>query len=177
MDIRPENKASECANCGAVLEAHSSYCGLCGAEIPAAAIRPLSAMAWAGQSSYRIPVRRIVIMTFLTQGLYLIYWLFRTRKHYLEHISAGSDPKNVPYSMSSIYSHIQSLRELMEAAGITMSISLGTTYLLVITYLLMFVIGSLMNGDFLLWGPVTQWAPVVSVPVKFFGHQSHGTRI
>lgn len=163
METRPDSKMTTCADCGAPLDEYSRYCGSCGAPSSVRVARQV----WPGNSSYRISTRRIILMAFLSQGMYLFYWIYFTRKQYLEHIYADGDPESRAFSFSTLYTHIRSLRDMLESAGMVMSINVGTTYLLIFTYLILIVIGSLMNGDLPGWDPIADWAPPASMSIKF----------
>ena len=165
MDSPPERKTTECAECGATLDAYSRFCGICGAPSG----NRLPHQVWPGNASYRISIRRIILMSFLSQGLYLIYWVYFTRKQYLEHVYADADPSKRVFTISSIYAHVRSLRELLESAGVVLPLNVGTSYLLIFTYLALITIGSLMNGDFPFMEPIADWAPGVSICLKLLG--------
>ena len=87
--------------------------------------------------------------------MHLFYRIHFTRKQCLEHVYADGDPESRSFSFSTLYSHIRSLREMPESAGMAMSIDAGTTYLPIFTYLILIATGLAIWGS-IAWSATLQ---------------------
>ena len=76
-----------CAQCGQLNRSHANYCSACGAQGFAEvtleqgeagpAYQPLATESYA----LRLSIARIIILSIVTSGLYVFYWLYLTWKH------------------------------------------------------------------------------------------------
>ena len=76
-----------CAQCGQLNRSHANYCSACGAQGFAEvtleqgeagpAYQPLATESYA----LRVSIARIIILSIVTSGLYVFYWLYLTWKH------------------------------------------------------------------------------------------------
>ena len=121
-----------CPHCGAQVQSDSIFCANCG--------RPVVA---GGESSapvpYLISPNRIVLMSFLSFGLYLLYWLYKTWKHYKEHTGAEVYPiwhaltLFIPiYSSFRAHAHFRTFGELGSRAGLDLRFSPGLAFAIVL---------------------------------------------
>ena len=74
---------------------------------------------------YYIPPTRVVLLTLLSAGLYIFYWMYVTWRHYREHTGDIAYPifhaltLLVPvYNFFRLHAHIRVYQELMEARGV-----------------------------------------------------------
>lgn len=100
---------------------------------------------------YYIPPNRIVLLTVLSAGLYIYYWMYVTWRHYRDHTGETAYPifhaltLLVPvYNLFRLHEHIRVYQELMAARGVPTTLSplravliyLGVFLLAVMSYLL-----------------------------------------
>ena len=74
---------------------------------------------------YYIPPTRVVLLTLLSAGLYIFYWMYLTWRHYREHTGDIAYPVFhaltllVPvYNLFRLHAHMRVYQELMEARGV-----------------------------------------------------------
>ena len=109
---------------------------------------------WTGGGTvlhYRIPLARVVLMTFLTYGLYLLYWTYITWKQYRDHKwkhypNHAEDCYPVWHALTLLvpiyqyfrfHYHMNSFKGMMQYAGLSTNISpMGTIILLLISTIL-----------------------------------------
>ena len=115
-------EATFCPECGIEVAPDSGYCGSCGASI--VRIEPLL---------YRLSTRRVILMSFLSWGLYLVYWSYLTWQQYRDHTKSEAYPVwhalslAVPiYGYFRMHAHVRSFKELMTSAGLTNTLAPGT---------------------------------------------------
>lgn len=138
-----------CSNCGAQSQASANSCTSCGAELTAElGYEPYQRNEASPDtprvsvSQYRISPDKIVVMSILSWGLYLFYWLYLTWKQYRDHTREVAFPVwhaaaigTVPiYSLFRIHAHMRVFRELMLQAGQATSISASRTVGLMIVF-------------------------------------------
>ena len=117
-----------CPNCRRATQPEANFCPNCGMDLsnaPGAATNtgPL-------ELPYYISQKRIILMTVLTFGLYLLpYWFYLTWKQYRDHTGNDAYPVwhvfalFVPiYGLFRAYAHARTYRDLMQDAGIPSSI-------------------------------------------------------
>ena len=125
-----------CGRCGATRAPEHIYCGACGVRLPAvspgAPAPPAASQPSAYTSEpradalpYYISPNRIVLMTFLTAGLYIFYWMYLTWRHYRDHTGETAYPVwhalalAVPiYQFFRLHAHLRVYQELMQARGV-----------------------------------------------------------
>ncbi|MCI0895514.1 MAG: zinc-ribbon domain-containing protein, partial [Chloroflexi bacterium] len=77
-----------CPNCGTEAEPSFNYCSVCGRDLTGrsstATVQQVP-QELPSTLDYHISVRRILIMSVLSHGLYLFYWFFLTWKQYRDH--------------------------------------------------------------------------------------------
>lgn len=85
---------------------------------------PVAAPA-AGALPYYISPNRIALLTFLTAGLYIFYWMYVTWRQYRDHTGETAYPLFhaltllVPiYQLFRLHAHIRVYQELMDAHGV-----------------------------------------------------------
>ena len=131
-----------CRECGTEVESIHRYCRSCGAEIGTGATEigafpPVSQEA-APVLDYYLSPNRVLLMSVLTYGLYLFYWFYLTWKHYRDHTHAEAFPVwhaltlLVPiYGLFRTHAHMRTYKDLMLAAGLPSTISIGWAVALV----------------------------------------------
>ena len=100
-------------------------------------------------------MRRILIMSVLSHGLYLFYWFFLTWKQYRDHTGNPVFPVwhamtlMVPvYSLFRTHAHMRTYKELMLDAGVTSTINVGLTVALVFTSSVLDTVSFNLGGGF-----------------------------
>ena len=116
-----------CPNCGREYQPYANFCNACGHALPDAPVTTTD--AGPSELPYHISLKRIVLMTVLTWGLYLYYWFYLTWKQYRDHTGDEAYPVwhvltlYVPiYGLFRTYAHARTYRDLMQDAGIPSSI-------------------------------------------------------
>ena len=110
----------------------------------------------AAPAPYFISPGRIVLMSFLSFGLYLMYWLYKTWKHYKEHTGEEGHPiwhgltLIVPiYGSFRAHAHFRTYGELASRAGLDLRIVPGLAFAIVLSgWLLFIIIGSVSSPEF-----------------------------
>ncbi len=117
-----------CPNCGRETQSQANFCPACGAELAAVPVTS-NPVETPGELPYHISLNRIVLMTVLSQGLYLFYWFYLTWKQYRDHTGDVAYPvwhvltMYVPiYELFRIHAHARTYRDLMRLAGVASSI-------------------------------------------------------
>ncbi len=84
----------------------------------------------AGAVPYYIPPNRIILLTVLSAGMYLFYWMYVTWRHYRDHTGQVAYPVfhaltlMVPvYQYFRLHAHMRAYQELMEARGVPSTLS------------------------------------------------------
>ena len=136
-----------CARCGQVNQAHANFCSACGAQDFAEAqaeqlpdISPIQG-AVSGSNALRLSVTRLVVLSVVTSGVYVLYWLYLTWKqlqdetrdvHYpVWHASTFLIPV---YGLFRLYKHVRVVQELALRAEVETSLSPGLAVVLVALY-------------------------------------------
>ena len=123
MDDRPRTTKQQCASCGELNPAGSSFCSNCGGgklrDVP-----PRLAM--------RLGLGRVVVVSALSAGLYVVYWFYLTWKQLASETTETHHPVwhalslFVPiYGLFKMYHHVKVINGLVEGAGIVTSLSPG----------------------------------------------------
>ncbi len=131
-----------CSNCGAQAQPAANFCGACGRtltrEEEAVAV-PQAAGVAVQTLPYRISATRVLLMSVLSSGLYLLYWFYLTWKQYRDHTRTEAYPVwhaltlAVPiYGLFRTHAHMRSFKELMLEAGLPNTISPGWAVVLVL---------------------------------------------
>jgi hypothetical protein len=152
-----------CPRCAATIQHNASFCITCGHRLEGHAT-PGDDSSVTGreqavgiESSYMIPLERILFMSVISHGLYILYWLFLTWKHYRDHTGEEAFPywhamtQTVPiYSFFRVHAHMRVFTELMRKEELTTTISPGWA---VIAVLVSGTLGSVSLGN---EGEITQ---------------------
>ena len=120
-----------CSYCGEENQESSNFCSVCGRAL---AVPSRSQMGSEAEPTialpYRISLRRVALMTVLTYGLYLFYWVYITWKQYRDQTGDDAYPVwhaltlLVPiYSLFRIHAHARTFHELMTKENIVSSIN------------------------------------------------------
>ena len=120
-----------CAQCGQLNRSHANYCSACGAQGFAEvtleqgeagpAYQPLATESYA----LRLSIARIIILSIVTSGLYVFYWLYLTWKHLQSETGDVHYPFwhaltfLVPvYGLFRIHRHIAVIQAASQRAGV-----------------------------------------------------------
>jgi hypothetical protein len=131
-----------CPNCGTRIDPSDNYCGTCGKGLQGGAVAAAAYPA-AGPASmtlpYAISLRRVLIMSVLSYGLYLFYWFYLTWKQYRDHTQTEAFPiwhalaLMVPvYNLFRTHAHMRTFKSLMRDAGLVSTISAKWAVVLVL---------------------------------------------
>lgn len=92
---------------------------------PPTSARIPQAGEWDDTLPYYIPPNRVVLLTALSAGLYIFYWMYVTWRHYREHTGEVAYPifhalaLLVPvYNLFRLHAHLRVYQEMMEARGV-----------------------------------------------------------
>ena len=115
-----------CSSCGHGIQATANFCERCGVAIE----KPLP---------YLMSVHRVVTMSLLSGGIYLLWWAYITWKHYRDHTGEEAYPVwhaltlLVPiYDLFRIHAHTRTFKELMMARQLTNSIRPGIAVVIIL---------------------------------------------
>lgn len=122
-------RAHYCPNCGSPAVEGDRFCSSCG--------HPFQTEPQ--ELRYRISALRVVLISFLSGGLYLFYWLFLTWKQYRDHSREEGYPvwhaltQFVPiYGLYRFHAHVRSYKELLDQVGLRHSLSPGRAVVTVV---------------------------------------------
>ena len=161
-----------CRECGTETKSFHRYCRNCGTEVGAGAtemgVSGPVAQEVAPVLNYYLSANRILLMSVLSYGLYLLYWFYLTWKHYRDHTHAEAFPVwhaltlFVPiYGLFRTHAHMRSYKELMNNSGVTNTINPEWAVgLLAITWLLG-IITNFLSGGFDLSKEISQQTAIV----------------
>ena len=161
-----------CPYCAHQVESNHIFCGGCGKALPAESTAdPEEALT--GQPprtlAYRISPTRILVMTFLSDGLYLFYWFYITWQQYRDHTGNQVFPMwhtlslMIPiYGLFRTHAHMRSFKELMQDTGVFCSIEVGWAVVLVLISTALDNASLRVNGGFFNFGEVSFEAALIS---------------
>ena len=120
--------AKQCPHCETMVQPDAIFCADCG--------RPV---VGGGDSGAPAPLlispARIVFLTILSLGLYTVYWLYKTWKHYRDHTGSVVYPiwhgltAFVPlYGSFRAHAHLRTFGELSGAVGLAFTFSPGIAF-------------------------------------------------
>lgn len=170
-----------CPNCGTEVQTSANFCGACGkqlamgeaavgtvAQVPAVLPQILP---------YHISLGRVLLMSVLSYGFYLLYWFYLTWKQYRDHTRTEAYPVwhvlalSVPiYGLFRTHAHVRSFKELMLNAGLSTNLSAGGAVLLMLVNGVLGIIGLAAqsgSGDFS--GELTRETALASTVVSLIG--------
>ena len=140
-----------CSRCGTESLEFHRFCISCGEALAAAATQPQRPLEASEEIDYVIPPARVLLLTVLTYGLYLLYWGYVTWKHYRDHAGGQHFPVwhtlsfSVPiYGFFRFHAHIRSFKELMDTAGIGSTLNPGSAVALIIVSYVVTIISGLV---------------------------------
>ena len=161
-----------CPYCSHQVQSTHIFCGGCGKALPAeSSSHPEEAPATPpGETlAYRISPTRILVMTLLSDGLYLFYWFYITWQQYREHTGNRVFPMwhtlslIIPvYGLFRTHAHMRSFKELMLNAGVLCSIAVGWAVVLVMVSSVLDNVSLRLNGGFFNFGEVSAGPAFIS---------------
>ena len=144
--LRVTNKARtaevQCATCGELNPADSNFCSTCGGsefrEVPPGLAARLSTPPRVAVSpAVRISLGRVIAISMLSAGPYLIYWFYLTWKQMDSETGEEHHPVwhalglLVPiYGLFEMHGHIKVIKGLVEGAGLVAALSPGLAVVL-----------------------------------------------
>jgi hypothetical protein len=118
--------------------------------------------------NYYLSANRILLMSVLSYGLYLLYWFYLTWKHYRDHTHAEAFPiwhaltLFVPiYGLFRTHAHMRSYKELMNNSGVTNTINPGWAVGLLAISWLLGIITNFLSGGFDFSKEISQQTAIV----------------
>ncbi len=170
-----------CPHCGIQVQPDSIFCATCGRPI-------VGGMESSGPVPFLISPARIVFLSILSLGLYTIYWLYKTWKHYKEHSGANVYPVwhgltgFVPiYGSFRAHAHLRTFGDLASASGLSIPFSPGLAFIaMLIGWLRLFVAdGSAISLALLVVSLLAQiWMMIHAQPrINYFWDQTYGSRL
>ena len=154
-----------CAQCGQLNRSHANYCSACGAQGFADVTLeqgeagppylPLTPESYA----LRLSIARIIILSIVTSGLYVFYWLYLTWKHLQSETGEVHYPVwhaltfLVPvYGLFRIHKHVAVIQAVSQRAGVEalLSPALAVTMLALYWLMAMLSANSASFGTFII---------------------------
>ncbi len=147
--MEPTSERS-CPRCGTQAAADAIFCPSCGAPVTESreSVAPVP---------YFISPARIVLMSIASFGIYNLYWLYKTWKHYKEHTGEAERypiwhalTLFVPiYGSFRAHAHFRTFGELASRAGLDLRIVPGLAFAIVLVgWLLGFFIAGVSSPEF-----------------------------
>ena len=173
--------ANKCPHCEFQVQPDSIFCSACG--------RPVVGGADPNDPvPYLISPARIVFLSLLSLGLYTLYWLYKTWKHYRDHTGARAYPiwhgltAFVPiYGSFRAHSHLRTFGEMASAAGLSVPFSPGLAFAaMLIGWLRLFVAeGSAISLLVLIVSILAQvWMMLHAQPrINYYWDEVYGSRL
>lgn len=127
-----------CPNCGREYQPYANFCRACGAALSDHPV-DLTPVGPPLELPYHLSLNRILLMTVLSYGLYLLYWRYLTWQQYRDYTGDAVYPiwhaltLFVPiYGLFRTHAHAWTFRDLMRDAGVPSSIKAWLVVLLMI---------------------------------------------
>ena len=154
-----------CTRCGQLNRARSNYCSACGAQNFVEGPQDQPESAPTGQLSItqgnalRLSTRRVIVLSIVTSGLYILYWLYLTWKQLQDETKDVHFPVwhaltfLIPiYGLFRLHKHVAVIQTVALRAGVEVSITPGLAVTLIgLDMLLVIVSGGLQGiGVFLI---------------------------
>ena len=170
-----------CTNCGNEFQGSADFCSTCGAALPGAlggdgGIEANVGTGMSTQLPYYISLKRVLLMTALSYGLYLFYWFYITWKQFRDHTQAEAYPVwhtltlFVPiYGLFRTHAHARCFRDLMRNADISGSISPVWAVLMVLVSGVLGGISLRIGGGFTEFATLTQGMAILVAFLDIIG--------
>jgi hypothetical protein len=104
--------------------------------------------------AYFIPPNRIIVMSVLTTGLYLFYWMYLTWRHYRDHTDAVAYPLwhaltlVVPvYQLFRMHAHMRVFQDLMQGRGVPSTLNPLLSVGLLLAVIALSLLGGTLVAD------------------------------
>ncbi len=144
-----------CSRCGQLNRSHANYCSACGAQGFAEVTLeqgeagppylPLTPESYA----LRLSIARIIILSIVTSGLYVFYWLYLTWKHLQSETGEVHYPVwhaltfLVPiYGLFRIHKHVSVIQDVSQRAGVEALLNPALAVTMLALYWLMAVLSA-----------------------------------
>ena len=154
-----------CTRCGQLNQARSNYCSACGAQdfVDASAEQMSSASQGTegitGSNALLLSVPRVIALSVVTNGVYLLYWLYLTWKQ----LQGETRDIHFPiwhaltflvpiYGLFRIHKHVAVIQSLALRAGVEVSITPGLAVIMItLNFMLVITSGGVQGmGVFLI---------------------------
>lgn len=124
-----------CTGCGQLNQTHANYCSSCGAQefAEATAEQPQGISQGQGTAAnvaMRISMPRILVLSVVTSGAYILYWLYLTWKHLKDETGEIHYPVwhaltwFIPvYGLFRLHKHVGVIQAVAQRAGVEVSIT------------------------------------------------------
>ena len=136
-----------CTRCGGLNAAHANFCSACGAQefVEASAEQRPDISRTQGavpdNNVLRLSVPRLIVLSVVTSGVYILYWLYVTWKQ----LQAETRDIHYPvwhaltffvpvYGLFPLYKHVRVVQELAMKVGVDTSLTPGLAVVLVALY-------------------------------------------
>ena len=155
-----------CPTCGSETQASHRFCGVCGAALPLpelqARFQPDIGPAPGRDSPYYISPNRVLFLTVLSYGMYFLYWMYTTWRHYRDYTGREAYPVwhaltlFVPvYSLFRVHAHVRCFNEVMEESGVRPIVTPLLAVATVLASSALGIAGFLLSGGFETTTPIT----------------------
>lgn len=127
-------QTTSCTECGTATAENDQQCSACGISLPLANV----------SIPYTISIKRLVLMTSLSGGLYFFYWFYLTWRQFRDHTGEKAYPvwhamtQSVPvYGLFRVHAHMRCYSELIRSRGLRSTINpmLAVTVIILVNVL------------------------------------------
>ena len=138
--------------------------------------QPRPAPAGAANPAYYIAPNRVILLTVLSTGLYLFYWMYLTWRHYREHSGENAYPichaltlLAPVYQIFRLHAHFRVYRELMDEWGVPSTLNPALAAALLVAAIALYVVAVRLVADLLAPAPeVAATLPTMPERIGFF---------
>ena len=127
-----------CTQCGVAAQPGAAFCANCGTHFAGSAFQETTSSETRGELAlttelrYMTPLSRVLVMSVLSYGFYLLYWFYLTWKQYRDHTGREVYPiwhaltLFVPiYGLFRVHAHMRAFAEIAAVNGVVTRISPG----------------------------------------------------
>lgn len=133
--------------------------------------RPAPARAGAANPAYYISPNRVILLTVLSTGLYLFYWMYLTWRHYREHSGENAYPVchaltllAPVYQVFRLHAHFRVYRELMDEWGVPSTLNPALAAALLVAVIALYVVAVRLVADLLAPAPEAAAEALAALP-------------
>ena len=118
--------------------------------------QPRPAPAGAANPAYYIAPNRVILLTALSTGLYLFYWMYLTWRHYRDYSGENAYPichaltlLAPVYQVFRLHAHFRVYRELMDEWGVPSTLNPALAAALLVAAIALYVVAERLVADLL----------------------------